>query len=131
MAETKGKPETAGGVLCSYCGNDASCEDCRKAADKSAEHMCFDCYQAKGGQVPQDRKVHVCIPPEKMAEMYQHFLDDVTARAFDELWNSEKKKIRELSKQEVAQACFFEGSRFMYSFLQRMNSQEQQAEKKE
>lgn len=125
MADDK-QQKTDSNAKCSFCGNDAFCDNCSKAADASAEHMCYDCYQQMSGQMPEGRKIHVCIPPDKMADMYQKFLDDVTGRAFEELWNSEKKKIRELSKQEIAQACFFEGARFMNSFMQRMQSEAQE-----
>jgi len=131
MAEEK--PETQNNVKCSYCGNDTFCDSCQKAPDNTAEHMCFECYQQMGGQMPQDKKVHLCIPPEKMVELYERFLDDNTGHAFEELWNAEKKKLKEMSKQEIAQACFFEGARFMYAFMQKMSAEQagQQPEKAE
>ncbi len=122
----KAGPDTENNVKCSFCGNDASCDECRKSPDQSAEHVCYECYQQMAGQMPEGRKIHVCIPPDKMAEMYSRFIDDVTSHAFDELWNAEKKRIKELSRQEIAQACFFEGARFMQSFLQKMQAENQE-----
>jgi hypothetical protein len=72
-------------------------------------------------------KTHVCIPAEKIQESFQNFINDVTARAFADLWNAEKKKLKEMSRQELAEASFFEGARFMFDFMQRMSAQQQQA----
>ena len=112
-------------VKCSYCGNDTYCDSCLRSPEE-VEHMCFECYQQLGGQMPEGKKVHMCIPPEKMAELFQRYLDNTTGRAFEELWNAEKKKLKEMSKQEVGQACFFEGARFMYSFMQKMSADQAQ-----
>lgn len=122
MAEEK--QEIQNNAKCSYCGNDTFCDSCLKAPDKDAEHMCFECYQQMGGQMPADKKVHLCIPPEKMAELFQRYLDNNVGQAFEELWNAEKKKLKEMSKQEIAQACFFEGARFMYAFMQNMSAEQ-------
>jgi hypothetical protein len=129
-ADVEGKKEKPN-VLCSYCGNDTECMDCRRQPGKENdfEHICFDCYQNNKGEIAPEKKekTHVCIPPQKIAEAYERFLEDTTKHAFSELWEAEKKKMRELSKQELAEASFFEGARFMYSFMQRM-AKEQGAE---
>jgi hypothetical protein len=134
MAEDKPKAEN--NVKCSFCGNETFCERC--AADASGiekfEHMCYDCYTGMGSQVPPEvqEKTHTCIPPEKAAEEFGRFLDSMTGRAFDELWNQEKKKLREMSKQELAQASFFEGARFMFQMMQKLQQpEEEEAGKKE
>ena len=127
MAETQAKEETKANVRCSYCGNDTLCMDCQRQPGKENdfEHICFDCYQNNKGVIAPEKKdkTHVCIPPEKLAEAYERFLEDTTKNAFTELWENEKKKMRELSKQELAEASFFEGARFMYAFMQKMASQ--------
>jgi hypothetical protein len=124
------KPEEKTNVRCSYCGNDTLCVDCQRLPGKENdfEHICFECYQSKKGEIAPEKKekTHVCIPPEKLAEAYERFLEDTTKNAFNELWEAEKKKMRELSKQELAEAAFFEGARFMYAFMQRMASQQEQ-----
>jgi hypothetical protein len=118
------KTEDKANVRCSYCGNDTLCGDCQRQPGKENdfEHICFECYQNNKGEIAPEKKekTHVCIPPEKLAEAYERFLEDTTRRAFSELWEQEKKKMRELSKQELAEAAFFEGARFMYAFMQRM-----------
>ncbi len=114
-------------VKCSFCGDDTSCEQCRAAPEKAGdfEHMCYDCHQKMGGAVPENirDRTHICIPPEKLQENFEKFMNDMTQRAFMQLWDSEKKKLKELSKQELAQAAFFEGASFMWQFVQRMNQQ--------
>jgi|GEM_PF-2161289 hypothetical protein len=121
-------------VKCSFCGNDSFCDQCQMDASKgeNMEHCCYDCYQGMKGVLPENvkEKTHVCIPPEKVAESFQNFINDMTARAFMELWNAEKKKLKEMSRQELAQVSFFEGARFMFDFMQRMSQQEQQANEK-
>lgn len=137
MAETKETGKTESNVKCSFCGNDTHCERC--AADASGiekfEHICYDCYVRMGSQVPADiqERTHTCIPPEKAAEEFGKFLDGMTGRAFEELWNQEKKKLREMSKQDLAQASFFEGARFMFQMMQKLEGAEEgeSAEKKE
>jgi hypothetical protein len=113
MAETN--------VKCSACGKDTFCEQCQKEPGKEGlEHLCFECYQNKGGQVEQPETTHVCIPQEKLTEAYDRFLTDTTERAFDELWTMEKKKLKEMSKQELAKTSFMEGARFMLAFMRKM-----------
>ncbi|MFH1785005.1 MAG: hypothetical protein ABH842_01120 [Candidatus Micrarchaeota archaeon] len=116
-------------VKCSFCGNDTFCDQCKADSTKGdgMEHVCYDCYQGMKGILPDNvkDKTHVCIPQEKIAESFQNFINDVTAKAFAELWNAEKKKLKEMSRQELAEASFFEGARFMFDFMQRM-SQDQQ-----
>src|SRR5271157_2834072 len=130
MAENQIKEETKTNVRCSYCGNDTLCVDCQRQPGKETEfeHICFECYQNNKGEIAPEKKekTHVCIPPQKLAEAYEHFLEDTTKNAFSELWEAEKKKMRELSKQELAEAAFFEGARFMYAFMQKMAAPEAQ-----
>ncbi len=118
--------EDANNVKCSFCGNEAYCEPCKNEPAKMAgfEHMCYDCHQ-RMGQVPENvrDKTHLCIPPEKLQENFERFMNDVTQRAFDDLWNAEKKKLKEMSRQELAQASFFEGASFMFHLMQRMSQQ--------
>jgi hypothetical protein len=118
--------EEANNVKCSFCGNETYCEQCRKEPGKMGgfEHMCYDCHQ-RMGQVPENLrdKTHMCIPPEKLQENFERFMNDVTQRAFDDLWNAEKKKLKEMSRQELAQASFFEGASFMFHLMQRMSQQ--------
>jgi len=120
-----GQPEN--NVKCSFCGDDTFCEQCRAAPEKAGEfeHMCYDCHQKMGGVVPENirDRTHICIPPEKLQENFERFMNDVTGRAFMQLWETEKKKLKELSRQELAQAAFFEGASFMWQFVQRMNQQ--------
>jgi hypothetical protein len=138
-AGAKDQPER--NVKCSFCGNDAFCDQCKALPEKAPdfEHMCYECYQRMGGVVPENvkDKTHVCIPPEKLQENFERFMSDVTSRAFSELWEAEKKKLKEMSRQELAQAAFFEGASFMWHFMQRMQqppeppqSQQPEAEKK-
>ncbi|VVC03760.1 Uncharacterised protein [Candidatus Bilamarchaeum dharawalense] len=124
----EGKKEN-NNVKCSFCGNDTFCDQCQTDSAKGTnmEHVCYDCYQGMNGVLPDNvkDKTHVCIPPEKIAESFQQFINDVTARAFMELWNAEKKKLKEMSRQDLAQTSFFEGARFMFDFMQRMSKQEE------
>jgi hypothetical protein len=115
-------------VKCSFCGNETSCEQCGKDPPQGIEHMCYDCYQKMGGKIPENvkDKTHLCIPPEKLQENFERFMNEVTYRAFNDLWNAEKKNLKELSRQELAQAAFFEGARFMLGFVQRMSQEPQQ-----
>jgi hypothetical protein len=69
-------------------------------------------------------KTHVCITPEKLQENFQRFMDEMTGRAFMELWDSEKKNLKSMSRQELAQSAFFEGARFMFNFMQRMSAEQ-------
>ncbi len=111
-------------VKCSFCGDDTSCGQCMESPEKAGdfEHMCYDCHQKMGGVVPENvrAKTHVCIPPERMQENFERFMNEMTARAFMQLWDAEKKKLKEMSRQELAQAAFFEGASFMWHFVQRM-----------
>ncbi|MCI0503630.1 hypothetical protein L0Y65_02855 [Candidatus Micrarchaeota archaeon] len=111
-------------VKCSFCGNDTFCEQCKAEPAKVAsfEHMCYECHQRMGGVVPENvkDKTHICIPPEKLQENFERFMSEMTYRAFSELWEAEKKKLKEMSRQELAQAAFFEGASFMWHFVQRM-----------
>jgi hypothetical protein len=124
--------EETNNVKCSFCGNETSCDQCMKEPERSGdfEHCCYDCYQKMGGNLPENvrDKTHVCVPPEKMQENFERFLGDMTERAFTDLWNSEKKKLKEMSRQELSQASFFEGARFMFGLMQRL-SQEKPPEK--
>ncbi len=136
MAEDKPKAEN--NVKCSFCGNETFCERCSKDPSdiEKFEHICYDCYTRMGSQIPLEiqERTHTCIPPEKAAEEFGKFLDSMAGRAFDELWNQEKKKLREMSKQELAQASFFEGARFMFQMMQKLQQPEEEAggaEKKE
>lgn len=112
-------------VKCSFCGNDTFCDQCHSDPGKGAEkeHTCYECYQGMNGVLPENvkDKTHICIPPEKVAESFQQFINDVTFRAFTDLWNAEKKKLKEMSRQELAQTSFFEGARFMFDFMQKMS----------
>ncbi|MFH0737498.1 MAG: hypothetical protein V1827_02285 [Candidatus Micrarchaeota archaeon] len=118
-------------VKCSFCGNEAFCGPCKDEPEKSGgfEHMCYECFQ-KMGEVPENvrDRTHMCIPPEKLQENFQRFLDDVTMRAFQDLWNAEKKKLKDMSRQDLAQAAFFEGATFMFHFMQRMSEQPPETE---
>ncbi len=131
MAENE-KPTEKNNVKCSFCGNDTFCDQCQADPAKGTEkeHMCYECYNGMNGVLPENvkDKTHVCIPPEKIAESFQNFINDMTGRAFMELWNSEKRKLKERSRQELAQASFFEGSRFMFDFMQRMSRDEHKPE---
>ena len=115
-------------ALCYVCGKSILCEPCKFEPQgmQSFEHICFDCYQKAGGQPKAEKEIHVCLPPEKMAEEFQKFMDEMTFRAFSEMWDEDKKKLRELSKQELAEASFFEGARFMFAFMQRMSQENEQ-----
>jgi hypothetical protein len=116
--------QTDKNVKCSFCGNETVCEPCMAEQSKSAsfEHMCYDCYQKMGGAVPESVRdhTHICIPPERVQENFERFMNEMTGRAFLELWNAEKKNLKSMSRQELAQASFFEGARFMFHFMQRM-----------
>ena len=129
MAQEKKGPED--NVKCSFCGNDSFCDQCKADPSKAAgfEHMCYDCFQRMGGVIPENvkEKTHVCISEQKMQESFEKFMDQMTGRAFAELWNSEKKKLKDLSKQELAEAVFFEGARFMFNFVSRMQADQKAA----
>ncbi len=119
-------------VQCSFCGNGTMCDQCTKnpAGMNSSEHMCYDCYQKMGGKIPENvrDKTHVCIPPEKVQENFENFLNQMTYRAFTDLWGAEKKKLKEMSRQDLAQTSFFEGARFMFDFMQRMSAENRAAD---
>ena len=129
MAETKETAKetakTESNVKCSFCGNDTFCGVCKKdpSGTEKFEHICYDCYVGMGSQISPEiqEKTHTCIPPEKAAEEFGKFLDGMTGRAFEELWAREKKTLRDMSKQDLAQASFFEGARFMFQLTQRLN----------
>jgi len=112
-------------VKCSVCGNETKCEQCGAESEK-AEHLCLECYQKQGGKVKEG--MHVCIPKEKVEEAYDKFLANMIQGASEEMWNAEKKKLKELSKQELSKTSFFEGARFMLAFMRRV-SQESEKEK--
>ncbi len=114
-------------VKCSACGSDVFCEQCEKEAG-DFKHLCLECYR-KGVQSEEREKTHLCIPPEKLAEEYERFLGQMTQSAFSDMWDEEKKKLKGLSKQKLAQTCFFEGARFMLALMRKM-SQEGKEEKK-
>lgn len=122
----KVKDET-NNVKCSFCGNDTFCDACKKDPQAGAgkEHSCYDCYQKMNGQLPENvrENTHICIPPEKLQENFERFMSDMTFRAFMDLWNSEKKRLKEMSRQELAQASFFEGARFMFGLINRMSQE--------
>ncbi len=122
--------EETNNVKCSFCGNETSCDACRREPEKAKdfEHACYDCYQKMGGNLPENvrDKTHVCVPPEKMQENFERFLNDMTQRAFMDLWNSEKKRLKDMSRQELSQASFFEGARFMFGLMQRMSQEPQE-----
>ena len=113
-------------VKCSFCGNDAFCGTCQENPEKSAdfEHMCYDCYQ-RMGEIPENvrDKTHVCMAPEQLHENFQRFMDEVTQRAFQDLWDSKKRELKDMSRQELAQTAFFEGASFMFHLMQRMSQQ--------
>lgn len=111
-------------VKCENCGKDILCEQCAKEPG-DFKHLCLECYQK--GVLPKDKeKTHLVVPPEKLAEEYDRFLSQMVGGAFDDMWANEKKKLKEQSKQEIAQTCFFEGARFMLVLMRKM-SQESQA----
>ncbi|MFN7991390.1 MAG: hypothetical protein U0R44_04510 [Candidatus Micrarchaeia archaeon] len=120
----------ANNVKCSFCGNDTWCEQCQREPGKATgmEHICYDCFQKMGGVLPDNvkDKTHICIPPEKLQENFERFLSEMTHRAFMDLWDAEKKKLKEMSRQELAQAAFFEGARFMFGFMQKMSQDNEQ-----
>ena len=132
---TKNIKEKTNNVKCSFCGNDDWCDNCSKEPSKLAsfEHSCYDCYQKMGGQFPENvkDKTHLCIPPEKVQENFERFLSEMTYRAFTDLWDAEKKKLKEMSRQELSQASFFEGARFMFGFMQKMSAENAAPEAKE
>jgi len=124
--ETEAKQEAWGApVACSFCGNDTFCDPCKMnpVLWKGVEHICYDCYLGLGGNIPEKVKenIHVCIPPEQFQVNFERFMNENTQRAFFGLWNNQKKRLKEMSKQELAQATFFEGARFMFAFMQQMN----------
>lgn len=129
----EGKTEEHGlEVKCSFCGNDTSCDRCKAepASAAGSEHICYDCYQKMGGQLPENLKdrTHICISQEQMSQNFEKFLNDTTEKAFDELWDAEKKKLKEMSRQELAKATFFEGARFMFSLMQHLEKSGQEQE---
>ena len=96
----EGKNEEKNNAKCSFCGNDTFCDQCQVDSAKGAgmEHVCYDCYQGMKGVLPENvkDKTHVCIPQEKLAENFQKFINDMTYQAFTELWNAEKKRLKEM-----------------------------------
>lgn len=124
MAEDKNKEEK--NVKCSFCGDDAFCNICKAGPEKISgfEHMCYECYQRMGGQVPENIKgrTHICVLPDKLQEDFERFMNEVTQQAFMELWNAEKKNLKSMSRQELAQSVFFEGARFMFHFMRHISA---------
>ncbi|MEW6749197.1 MAG: hypothetical protein AB1295_05820 [Candidatus Micrarchaeota archaeon] len=124
--EVKEAAKERSNVKCSFCGNDAFCGSCADNPDKAgdSEHMCYDCYQ-RMGEVPENvrDKTHVCMAPEQIDENFRRFMDEVTHRAFQDLWDSKKKELKEMSRQELALTSFFEGASFMFQLMQRMSQQ--------
>ncbi|MBD3210116.1 hypothetical protein GF318_01925 [Candidatus Micrarchaeota archaeon] len=117
-------------VKCDFCGKGTYCETCGKSPESKGEfrHMCFECFQKEGGKVEDKDKTHVCIPPEEVSKAYERFIGDVTQKAFSDLWGSEKKRLKELSKQEIARTCFFEGAGFMLEFMKRASKESETKE---
>lgn len=117
-------------MKCSFCGNDTSCDRCKAEPSSGAgsEHICYECYQKMGGQLPENLKdrTHICISQEQMSQNFERFLNDTTERAFGELWVAEKKKLKEMSRQELSKASFFEGARFMFSLMQHLEKGDQE-----
>ena len=112
-------------VKCSLCGINTKCEQCEKDSE-DIEHMCFECYEKHPKQAKED--MHLCIPKTKLDEAYDKFLVNMINGASSELWKSEKKRLKELSKQELSKTSFFEGARFMLNFMRRV-SEESEKEK--
>jgi len=114
-------------VKCSNCGKDVLCEQCAKEPG-DFKHLCLDCFRS--GVQPEDKeKTHLVVPPEKLAEEYDKFLSQMVGGAFDDMWNHEKKRLKELSKQELAQTSFFEGARFMLALMRKMSQEGKTDEK--
>jgi hypothetical protein len=115
--------KSEGNVKCSGCGKDTVCEQCKAGAEGQFKHLCMECYQKAEGKVDDKEGTHICIPQEKIMEAYDQFMTDMTNRAFSELWASEKKRLKELSKQDLAKMTFTEGARFMLHFMRRMSAE--------
>lgn len=64
---------------------------------------------------------------DQMKEAFEKFLSEATTHAFGEMWESRKKQMRELSKQDLAELSFFEGARFMFFFMQRVSEEGEKA----
>jgi hypothetical protein len=115
-------------VKCSECGNGTFCEQCKAGAEGEFKHLCLECYQKTGGKLEDKEGTHVCIPEEKITEAYEQFMNDMTDKAFSELWTMEKKRLKELSKQDLAKVSFSEGARFMLHFMRRMSAENEKKE---
>ncbi|MBU0532563.1 hypothetical protein KKB44_03650 [Candidatus Micrarchaeota archaeon] len=109
-------------MKCSLCNNETTCEECKKEKKEDFKHICFECYKKKEGKVDTE-KTHVCIPPEELSKAYDRFIGDTINHAFNDLWDAEKKKLKELSKQDLARTSFFEGANFMLEFMRRISQE--------
>jgi hypothetical protein len=61
---------------------------------------------------------------EEQATEYDRVLAGAINQAFTQMWDGNKKKLREMSKQELSHASFFEGARFMLAFMRSVSEQQ-------
>ena len=113
-------------VNCSWCGREIECPEDMLNAEK---HGCFECFKKlEEGKIKIENpeKVHFDIPSEelatKVAEIY-------CEKAFPEIWNQNKKELKELSKKELAETMFRLGIEVAIS--ESLNSEKYSEENKE
>jgi hypothetical protein len=111
-------------VRCNICGIELPCEQCRDEPEKfeGFAHLCYSCYK-KGAEIPDKEKAHLCIPEDKLNEEYQKFLGEMAASTYLDMWESEKKRLKDLSRKELGQTCFLEGASFMLQLMRKMSQE--------
>ncbi len=111
------KTDVKNNAVCVMCKSNVFCATCEPGPVKDAKHVCLNCYQSEK-QIPAELKdSHPCFPAEQADDQVQYFIRNVAHNAFADLWETHKKELKDLSKQEIARACFIEGAHFMHQFL--------------
>src|SRR3989338_9126474 len=110
-------------VLCSFCHKEILCPPDMLHSDK---HICFECFQTKPEIQGMDLgKVHIDIPPDKIKEIGPDLMvSHVVSGFFPELWQENKEKLKELSKQDLAREMFAAGAMSIIEVMEELRVKE-------
>lgn len=118
-------------VDCSFCGKEIECPE--NMLEKSETHMCFECFQGiDDKKMPKDTsKVHIDIPQDKFNDVLPEAMtNSLVEEAFPEIWKERKRKLREMSKKELAEEMFGAGAYIAISDMMRALKHETERESK-
>ncbi len=123
------KTEIKNNSVCDLCKSNVFCATCEPGPVKDATNVCLNCYQTQDPRRPELKDAHPAFPAEQADDQVQHFIRNVAHNAFADLWETHKKELKDLSKQEIARVCFIEGAHFMHQFLKQTSADMQKEEK--